>query len=171
LIRKLEILVPLHNHPQNNFKLLEAAGAGGDKKLVSTTVKQVQPGATDLKEPIDALKEHSKQKEFQRQRRMHRMKGSLARGFGTLLGSSVAVMDFDMDDSHHDGGHDHGGDIQDGDVIDSDQSWSGDDEMDGDDNEFNHDRRDQDDRSNGKPAGKSRRAAASVIFRVKKEHD
>jgi hypothetical protein len=97
-------------------------------------VRLAQPSkAADGSPDMDAAM--SRQKEYFRRRRMQKFKGSLIRGFGTVLGSSVGHSDFY---GHHDSdqvGRGHFDDIQDGDIIDSDQDWS---DEDPDDNGDDH---------------------------------
>lgn len=92
---------------------------------------------------IDMSAALARQTEMHRKKRMHRMSGSLLHGLGTILGSSIGQMHFDMDNELH-GGHEAAGDIEDGDLIDSDQSWSDDDadndDGNNDDGELHHGR-------------------------------
>lgn len=107
-----------------------------DNKAAGVTRAPEGDLAVVQEESIDKAAALAQQKEFYRQKRMHRMKGSLLRGFGTVLGSSIGHMDFD--DDHH-GSHEAAGDIEDGDIIDSDQSWSDDDDDDHGGNDNDHD--------------------------------
>lgn len=84
-----------------------------------------------LEESLDMEAALADQKEAHRQKRTRRMKRSLIRGLGTIVGSSVGRMNLDMDHEIH-GAHNDG----DGVDMDSDgQAWSSADE----DNHHEHD--------------------------------
>lgn len=87
---------------------------------------------------IDMAEAQLQQKQMHCQKRLHRIRGSLICGLGTVLGSSIQHADFDVVDELHDS-HDVAGDLEDGDIIDSDQSWSDEDEDDdGGGDEYDH---------------------------------
>lgn len=98
-----------------------ASGAAKATDTVSPVVKE---------RPIDSEAAILQQKETYRRKRMQKFRGSMIRGFGTVLGSSIGHLDLTADDEFYHS-HEPAGDIQDGDIIDSDQSWSDDDEDDG----------------------------------------
>lgn len=109
---------------------------------VPETLETAEAGSPVVNErPIDIDLALQQQKEAYRQKRMQKFRGSLIRGFGTMLGSSMGHLDLNMDDDFHHS-HEPDGDIEDGDIIDSDQSWSDDDDDDdgvGDEHDHSHD--------------------------------
>ncbi|KAH8671589.1 hypothetical protein BX600DRAFT_510254 [Xylariales sp. PMI_506] len=132
----------------------------------ATTATTVAKDQTIHEEPVDMAKALQDQNEFFRKRRMHRMKGTLLRGLGTVVGSVVGGghLDLDLDLHHHDHDYEDGGDFEDGDVLDSDQSWSDDDfeDNDFDDNDL-HDTHDHDDDTFGHLHLNVAGAAGSII--------
>lgn len=115
--------------------------------IVPEKPKAAETGSPVVNErPIDMGAELQQQKEAYRRKRMQKFRGSLIRGFGTMLGSSVGHLDLNIDDDFHHS-HEPAGDIEDGDIIDSDQSWSDDDDdgVVGDE----HDHGDDDNREGG----------------------
>lgn len=94
-----------------------------DEKAAISPISSTPGGLTILsEEPLDIGAALADQKEAHRQKRTRRMKQSLVRGLGTIVGSSVGHMNLDMDHEVH-GGHD----ADDGVDMDTDgQAWSDD---------------------------------------------
>lgn len=132
--------------------------------VVAGTTSTEAPSTPMGEQPLDMAAALAEQKEIFRQKRMRRMKGSLIRGLGTILGSSVQHTDLDFGDDHH-GSHQDAGDIEDGDIIDSDQSWSEDDDDDDDLDGHHHETEEHDNSHHGK----STRLFLSLPARVSRD--